>query len=126
MTWLGLLVTLGGFVGYFAAAGRFAVFQIVPWAFVAVMTLGVVVAGIGIARRPGIVAGIGAALTIGVFAFAGWYLFSYSVFDGRETRPAVGDPFPTVAALPTSAGGTFRVADAREQYLLLLFYRGSW
>lgn len=126
MSWLGLALTLGGFVGYFVAASRFALFETVPWAFLAVMTLGLVLAVAGVVRRPQALSAVGAALAVGVFAFASWYLFSYSIFGPRETRPAVGDPFPAFAALPTSTGGTFRLEDARGQYLLLLFYRGSW
>lgn len=126
MSWLGLLVALAGFVGYFVAASRFALFEMVPWAFLGVMAVGLALAVVGVVRRPRLVSSVGAALTVGVVAFAGWYLFSYSIFDARETRPAVGDRFPSFAALPTSTGGTFRLEDARGKHLLLLFYRGSW
>lgn len=126
MSWGGLLLVLGGFVGYFVAVSRFALFVKVPWAFLVVMTAGLVLAAVGFARRPRVGSGVATALALGVAVFASWYLFSYSIFDRRETRPAVGDPFPAVAALPTSTGGTFRPADARGSYLLLLFYRGGW
>ena len=122
----GLALVLGGFVAYFVAAARFALFETVPWGFLAVMTLGLALAVAGVVRRPRPRSAVGAALAVGVFAFASWYLFSYSIFGPRETRPGPGDPFPTFAALPTSTGGTFRLEDARGEYLLLLFYRGAW
>lgn len=126
MSWLGLLLTAGGFVAYFAAARAFALFERVPWAFLGVMGLGVALALAGLARAPRLGTAVGAALTVGVFGFACWYLFSYSMFGAREARPAVGDPFPAFGPLPTSRGGTFRLEDARGSYLLLLFYRGAW
>ncbi len=126
MSWLGLLLTVGGFAAYLAAVSRFAFFAPVPWAFLAVMTLGVVLSVVGFGRRPGVLPGIGAALTLAAFAGASWYLFAYSIFDAREVRPAVGDRFPDFGPLPTSTGGTFRLADARGEHLVLLFYRGAW
>jgi peroxiredoxin len=38
--------------------------------------------------------------------------------------PRVGDRFPALE-LPASDGGTFRFADARGRWPLLLFYRGD-
>ena len=126
MAWLGLLLTVAGFLAYFAAASWAALFQHVPWAFLAVMAVGVALALVGLVRRPGVGPGTATVLSVGVFTLACWYLFSYSVFAAREMRPGVGEKAPAFAALPTSTGGTFRLEDAREEYLLLLFYRGGW
>jgi peroxiredoxin len=126
VAWLGLLVVVVGFGGYFVAASELALFQMIPWPFLAVMAVGLAVALGALVRRPRVGSGLAAVLAVGVAGFAGWYLFSYSIFDARETRPAVGDRLPTFPALPTSTGGTFRLEDARGSYLLLLFYRGSW
>jgi hypothetical protein len=125
MAWLGLALTIGGFLAYFGAAMQLALFQHVPWLFLAVMVLGVSLAAWQLIRRPTLGAGVATTLSVAAFAFAFWYLFSYSIFDAREARPRIGDAFP-VFSLPTSQGGTFRLEDARDKYLLLLFYRGSW
>jgi len=126
VSWLGLLIAFAGVAGYFVMVGTIGNFQIVPWAFLAVMAVGVVLAVGGFVRAPRVGAGIALGLAVAVTGFANWYLFSYSIFAGRETRPAVGDVLPSFGPLPTSVGGTFRLEDARGRYLLLLFYRGAW
>jgi len=125
LTWLGPLLVVGGFLAYFASVSTFALYQRVPWAFLLVMAVGLVISIVQLARRPSILRGAGAAVSFTIAALAAWYLFAYSMFDAREARPRVGEAFPSFA-LPTSAGGTFRLEDARGRWLMLLFYRGDW
>jgi len=68
---------------------------------------------------------IGAGLALGILAFACWFLFSFSMYDPREDRPRVGEPFPDFT-LPASDGSTFSLAAARGHPLLVLCYRGDW
>ena len=125
LTWLGPVLVLGGFLAYFASVSTFAVYQRVPWAFLLVMTVGLVISIAQCARRPSMLRGAGAAVSVTIAALAGWYLFAYSMFDVREARPRPGDTLPRFA-LATSDGGTFRLEDARGRWLMLLFYRGDW
>ena len=124
-TLLGPLLALGGFALYFVAMSRFALWERIPWAFLAVSCAGAVWSVWWLWRAPGLARGAAAATAVAAFAFSGWYLLSFSMFGAREDLPRVGDSLPAFE-LPTSDGGTFRLADARGSWLLLLFYRGDW
>jgi hypothetical protein len=125
LTLLGPLLAAGGFALYFAAMSRFALWERIPWGFLALSSAGALWSVVWLARAPGLARGAAAALAVAAFGFSAWYLLSYSMFGPREDSPRVGDPFPGFE-LATSDGGTFRLADARGRWLLLLFYRGDW
>jgi hypothetical protein len=125
LTLLGPLLAAGGFALYFAAMSRFALWERVPWAFLAVSSAGALWSLWWLARAPGVARGAAALFAVGALAFSGWYLLSYSMFGPREDVPRVGDALPAFE-LPTSDGGSFGLADARGRWLLLLFYRGDW
>jgi hypothetical protein len=124
-TLLGPLLAAGGFVLYFAAVSRWALWERIPWQFLAISAAGAIWSIGWLARAPGFVRGAAAVAAVGAFGFSGWYLLSFSMFGPREDVPRVGDPFPAFELL-ASDGGTFRLADARGRWLLLLFYRGDW
>jgi len=124
-TLLGPLLVVAGFLAYFAAAMSLALFQRVPWGFLLVMAGGLTLSLLRLVRGPSVGRATAAVASVVLCGFAGWYLFSYSMLGVREDRPRVGDPFPSFA-LAASDGSTFRLEDARERYLMLLFYRGDW
>jgi AhpC/TSA family len=125
LTSLGPLLVLGGFLAYFAAVTKFALFERVPWAFLLVMSAGLALSVRQLVRGPSLGRGVGMLASIAFFGLGAWYLFGYSMSGTREDRPNVGDPFPSFA-LATADGGTFRLEDGRGRYLMLLFYRGDW
>jgi|SRR5262245_34322485 len=125
LTLLGPLLAAGGFVLYFAAVSRFALWERIPWQFLAISASGAIWSLWWLARAPGLVRGAAAAVAAAATGFSAWYLLSFSMFGTREDQPRAGDAFPAFE-LPTSDGGSFRLADARGRWLLLLFYRGDW
>lgn len=119
------LIAGGAFVAYVMVTTSLGVFRPVPWEFLALSLLG---AGLGLwalARRPRWWNALSAVVSVGLTAFAFWYVFIGSAFGERETRPAVGDAFPDFA-LPTSTGGTFRLSEAVGRRHLIVLYRGDW
>jgi len=125
LTLLGPLLAAGGFALYFVAVTRFAWWERVPWEFLAISSAGALWSIGWLARAPGLVRGAAAAVAVAALGFSGWYLLSFSMFGPREDVPREGDRFPAFE-LPASDGGSFRLADARGRWLLLLFYRGDW
>jgi hypothetical protein len=124
-TLLGPLIAAGGFALYFVAVSRWALWERVPWEFLAISSAGALWSVWWLARSPGVARGAAATVAVAALGFSGWYLLAYSMFGSREEVPRVGDRFPSFD-LPVSGGGTFRLADARGRWLLLLFYRGDW
>jgi len=122
---VGPLLVLSGFGIYMATNNLLGRFRRLPWEFVAVSTLGVIVA-CWLALRDDSAANIvAAAVSVTLFAFLVWYFFVYSMYAPREDRPRVGDRFPDFR-LPSSDGAAFDLAAGRGKRHLLIFYRGSW
>ena len=122
---LAVVLALGGIAGYFVAATRFALWQRVPWAFMAVTVSGALLGAMAFASFPGVVRGVAALVCAATLAFSLWFFLGYSQFGPREERPRVGDPFPDFA-LPDSTGALYRLSDRRGRRILILFYRGDW
>src|SRR5258705_2444568 len=125
MTWLfGPLLVLSGFGLYMGTNTMLGRFRRMPWEFLAVSAIGVVVA-IGIALRSGGTANtVAAVVSVALGAFLVWFFFVFSMYEAREDRPRVGDRFPDFR-LPTSEGGVFDFGAVRGKRHLLIFYRGS-
>jgi AhpC/TSA family len=119
------LISIAGFVLYFVVTTRLGVYRRVPWEYVAVIASGVLLGVVQLRRNPGLATAAGTLVAAAVLGLSSWYLFSYSMFAAREDRPAIGDAFPDFT-LPTSDGGTYRLADASGTRRLLIFYRGAW
>lgn len=119
------LLAVAGFVAYFVAATRFAVWRETPWEFLLVIALGAALGVYAAWRNPGIGTVVSASLATAVLAFASWYLLSYSMYGTREDRPRPGETFPDFA-LTTSTGEVFRLADAGSRRHLIILYRGDW
>jgi len=119
------LVAAAAFGLYFLLTFGLAIYRRVPWEILLVMTAAGGLAIHRLVQAPGLATAAGAAFTLGLIGFACWFLFVFSTYGPREDRPRVGDRFPDFA-LPTSDGGTFRLAAARGRRLLVLFYRGAW
>ena len=120
-----VVLALGGIAAYFVAATRFALWQRVPWAFMAVTAAGALLGAKAFVSSPCVATGVGALVGVATLAFSLWLFLSYSQFGPREERPRVGDPFPDFA-LPDSTGALYRLSDRRGRRILILFYRGDW
>jgi hypothetical protein len=119
------LIAAGSFGLYFLTSLRLARYRRVPWEFLAAIAA---CAGLGVYlwwRAPGIGTAVGALLSVGILAFACWFLFSFTMYGPREDRPRVGDVFPTFR-LPASDGSLYDSIAGNGKPRLLIFYRGSW
>jgi hypothetical protein len=125
MTLVGPLLVLSGFGLYMLSNTHFGRFRRIPWEFLAVSALGVVVAVATALRQGGAASAIAAIVGAVLFAFLLWFFFVHTMYAAREDRPRIGDRFPEFR-LPTSDGGTFDLAAERGKRHLLIFYRGSW
>ena len=122
---LGPILVLSAFGLYMASTTLLRRFRRVPWEFLAVSALGVIVAAAIAARAPGTATLAGLVASVALFGFLVWFFFGYTMYGAREDRPRVGDRFPEFR-LPTSEGGVFDLAAERGTRHLLIFYRGSW
>ena|SRR5215475_13615597 len=125
MVVLGPVLVLSGFGLYMLSNTQLGRFRRMPWEFLAVSALGVVVAVATALREGGTANAIAAIASAVLLAFLLWFFFVYSMYTTREDRPRVGDSFPEFR-LPTSDGGVFDLAAERGKRHLLIFYRGSW
>src|SRR5262249_6834858 len=98
MTLVGPLLVLSGFGLYMLSNTHFGRFRRIPWEFLAVSALGVVVAVATALRAGGTASAIAAIVSAVLFAFLLWFLFGYTMYAGREDRPRVGDRFSRVPA----------------------------
>ena len=124
-TILAPLLAIGGIAAYFVLAIRFALFQRVPWEFLAISACGAALGVYALWRRPGLASGASALVSVGVLALSCWYLFSFSMFAPREDRPRVGDVFPDFA-LTSASGEPFQLSARDGRRHLLILYRGDW
>lgn len=125
LTLLGPLVAAAGLGLYFLGTFVFARYRSRPWEFLAITGAGVVLGLARLAAAPGVATGVAAAASVAIAAFSVWFLFFFTMYGPRETRPAVGERFPDFT-LPASTGPSFRLADARGRRLLIVCYRGIW
>ena len=126
---LGLLLVLGGIVGYFVVVFRFAAWlpsvrnNAAPnWMLVAA---GVGLAIIAIRRAPTARLAkvlLGVDLVLAVLFAAMLYVLPVVP---SASGPAIGAPAPDFA-LRDQSGGLVRLAELRGAPVLLVFYRGHW
>jgi len=119
------LVAAAAFALYFLTTFRLGLYRRVPWEFLTVMVVATGFAVFRLVRTPGAATAASLVATTGLLGFAGWFLFSFSMYGPREDRPRVGERFPDFT-LPASDGSTFSLASARGRRLVILFYRGAW
>jgi hypothetical protein len=94
-------------LAYFVAVTRFALWQRIPWPFMAMTAAGALLGAGAFLASPGLAtAGAGLA-SAALLAFLLWHVLVYSQFGAREDQPRVADPFPDFA-LPDSRGATRR------------------
>jgi hypothetical protein len=122
---LGPVLVISGFGLYMLSNTQLGRFRRIPWEFLAVSALGVVVAIATGLREGGTASAVAAIASGALLAFLLWFFFVHTMYAAREDRPRVGDRFPEFR-LPTSDGGVFDLAVERGKRHLLIFYRGSW
>ena len=152
IVWVGLVVVLAGLVSYPLIFIRYAVTRDVPWASLLIMTLGLVLLAVGVARafrRPDAYRGKIFGSILGVLAVAIAALFCYGVFIGTRLpvsshgAPQVGQAAPDFT-LPDSRnnpvnlsgmlGSSFApnggigpaISGDKTAAVVLIFYRGYW
>src|SRR5215468_5654507 len=100
---LGPLVVLSGFGLYMATNTLLGRFRRVPWEFLAISALGVVVGTVPALRAGGTANLVAAVVSAILFGLLLWFFFGFTMYGAREDRPCVGDRFPEFR-LPTSDG----------------------
>jgi hypothetical protein len=115
----------GALVAYVLITTQLGIFRAVPWEYLALSLAGSALGLWLFARRRRWWTAVSAALSVALTGFVFWYVFLGSVLPAREDSPRVGDRFPDFA-LPTSTGGTFRLAQTTGRRHLIVLYRGDW
>jgi hypothetical protein len=133
----GFLVCLVGFFSYFFLFVQFPATRDVPWANWLLLTVGLALAGAGIARafrRPETYRGRVLGPTLGVLSLAvvGFFLFMTLVatrqLPSAANAPKVGEKAPDFT-LPDSQGRPVALHDLvgpGKPWVVLIFYRGYW
>lgn len=127
LAWLGLLLVIGGVVGYFVAV---LALPGLPWIRNAAIPNWLLI-GAGLAvgaaaarrahrRSAKVLLGVDVALA-GLFGFMLYGMSAVPHADG----PAVGTPAPDFA-LADQTGRMVRLSELRGAPVLLVFYRGHW
>ncbi len=141
--WLtvGFLLTLAAFLSYFMFFVRFPITRDVPWVNLLLFAGALVLLGIGLKRaygQPESYRGkiLGPILTFFSLAVLGLFLV-YNFWLSRQLpaakkAPAVGQrapdfTLPDADGKPVTLSKLFGAADGgKEQWVLLVFYRGYW
>ena len=131
LLWLGPLVSLLGFVSYWALFARWPALRDDPWANLIILALGVVASTIALRRAwPGsawrrIAGSGGLAVSCGLAGLLLFYCYawSYGLPESPGAR-AIGDRVPSVA-LEDQRGKRVDLAAVRGE-TVLVFYRGYW
>jgi hypothetical protein len=131
LLWLGPLVSLFGFVSYWALFARWPALRDDPWASLIILALGVTASGIGLRRAwprspwrriagtGGLIASCGLA---GLLLFY-CYVWSYGLPESPGSL-AIGEPVPAVV-LEDHHGKPVDLADIPGE-TVLVFFRGYW
>ncbi len=139
LLWLGFLICVGAFFGYFYFFVRFPTTRDVPWASWLLFAGGLVCVWGGLRRalrRPDAYRGkifgpVLAVLSLVVTGFFGFYtLVLSSQLPAAAGAPGVGDLAPDFA-LPDQNGNFVSLAELLGEgeganWVLLVFYRGYW
>src|SRR5262245_65500022 len=104
MTLVGPLLVLSGFGLYMLSNTHFGRFRRIPWEFLAVSALGVVVAVATALREGGAASAIAAIVSAVLSAFLLWFFFVHTMYAAREHRPRIGHHFRGLVR-PTSTAG---------------------
>lgn len=143
LIYFGFFLTLVAFLSYFTFFVRFPATRDVPWVNLLLFACSLAMLGVGLSRayrRPeqyrGRVSGaIFGALSVLVFALFIFYNFWFSrQLPSAANAPAVGEKAPDFT-LPDSNGNPVALSGLwsggagggnRDQWVLLVFYRGYW
>ena len=132
--WLGVTVTIAGFVSYYLYFVRFPDLRDVPVLNLALVFLGVILTACGcwgvFKHNGGLLgrslAGLGLLLTLGVAGMLNFYVFvmSYQLPESSDA-PATEQPAPDFTLLDHH-GQSASLSDYRGKKVVLVFYRGNW
>jgi hypothetical protein len=124
--WVGPLVSLIGFITYFAVAVRFPDLRDSAVVNLVLVVSGVAIAGWGLLRRRNwkswIGLGTAGLIALGFCAFI--FVFTRQL-PSPDTAPAVGAKAPPIE-LPDLTGRVMSLDDFSGERVLVVFYRGYW
>jgi hypothetical protein len=136
--WAGLLVVLLAFLSYFLVFAHFPVTRDVPWVNLLLFAVGILLLVIGVRRayrQPEVYRGKirGPIFLVLGLAVAGLFVF-YTVWFSKQLPAAVGTPQVGQKApdftLPDQNGQPVTLsqvlAEPKQPWVLLVFYRGYW
>src|SRR5262245_66283545 len=81
-----VVLAFGGIAAYFVAATRFALWQRVPWAFMAVTAAGALLGAKAFVSSASVATGVGALVGAATLAFSLWFFLRYSQFGPRRSE----------------------------------------
>ena len=132
--WLGLLITLFGFLSYFLYFCQFPVTRDFPIVNLAIVMLGAALTAIGCwgvfkhGQRPlrKAIAGVGFLFSFGIAGLLFWYVFSYSYqLPASADAPALEAAAPDFTLLDQN-GEEVTLSELRGKKVVIDFYRGNW
>ena len=134
----GFLVVVGAFLSYFLFFARFPVTRDVPWVNLLLFACGLAALGVGLRRAfrqpqlyrgkiSGSILGVLSVLIVGLFLGYNFYLSAQ--LPASQGAPQVGQKALDFT-LPDKNGDPVTLSDLwaaqDNQWVLLVFYRGSW
>jgi hypothetical protein len=142
----GFLVTVAAFLSYFFFFANYPITRDVPWVNLVLFAAGLGLLGVGLKRGFREPARLGrrvgastlAVLSVGILGLFLFYNFSFSSqLPSSKEAPRVGQETPDFT-LPDTDGKLLKLSEllaerqkkkeaaGKEQWLLLVFYRGYW
>jgi hypothetical protein len=132
--WLGLVLTLIGFLSYFLVFYQFPSLRDVPVLNLTILLLGVILSGAGcwgvFKQGRGAIrktlAGLGLLLSLGLFGLFNFYVFALTYQLPKPTTTAAVEEAAPEFTLLDEQGNRVSLADYRGKKVVLVFYRGFW
>ena len=137
----GFFVTVAAFLSYFMFFARFPVTRDFPWVNLILFALGLALLGVGIRRAYGEPSRYRGKIsgpvlgTLGVLIFGLFLVYNFWLsrqLPAATRAPSVGEKAPDFA-LPDTQGAPVTLSKLfsggpgrRDQWVLLVFYRGYW
>jgi len=98
----------------------------IPWWLLAALTAGAALGMGSLFRRRGPVRVLVVAAEVGVAAFLGFLLLSFTELPAHDLAVSVGDRFPSYSLEDQDGNSREYRAGAARKRALYVFYRGDW
>lgn len=130
LAWIAPLIAIAGFLSYYTYFSMWPVFRDVPWLNLLILVLATALSVVAFRRaRPGwgkAASGVGLLVSVGLLGLLSFYCFvlSYQLPDPNLVADD-GTRLPAIT-LASWDGQPVDVAEAANDKLILVFYRGYW